>query len=426
MKIVVIADDFTGANDTGVQLAKKGARTEVMLNKVDRPSKRADVQVINTESRALDAQAAAEKVRDVLSVFCSKTDPVSNPLIYKKIDSTFRGNVGAEIDAAMNISGVQFALVAAAIPAAGRTTINGQCLVNNIPLIETEFANDPKTPIVSSHIKTLIGIQSQYPIHEVSLQTIRNGELLQLLNRLSLEERCIIIADAEFESDLTLITHTLSEVIKPYLLVGAAGLANALPTSVYLTPKKRLPVLVVAGSMSEATRNQINVAIKENSLGIVDIDVESLLQTNSQKAIKAVVQQASAILHQHQHCVLRTCKDADARLMIDKLCTHYNLSRQQLGDEISSVLGQITLKIIGESQIGGLFLTGGDIAIAVARALGAEGYRITNEVSPCVPCGTFVNSEIDDLPVITKAGGFGAEGTLRDALYFIEEMYSEK
>ncbi|HAE3786137.1 TPA_asm: four-carbon acid sugar kinase family protein, partial [Salmonella enterica] len=51
MKMMVIADDFTGSNDTGVQLAKKGARTEVMLSASQKPSRRADVLVINTESR---------------------------------------------------------------------------------------------------------------------------------------------------------------------------------------------------------------------------------------------------------------------------------------------------------------------------------------------------------------------------------------
>ncbi|MGI3452807.1 four-carbon acid sugar kinase family protein, partial [Citrobacter arsenatis] len=51
MKMIVIADDFTGSNDTGVQLAKKGARTEVMLTPAQKPSRRADVLVINTESR---------------------------------------------------------------------------------------------------------------------------------------------------------------------------------------------------------------------------------------------------------------------------------------------------------------------------------------------------------------------------------------
>jgi uncharacterized protein YgbK (DUF1537 family) len=144
-------------------------------------------------------------------------------------------------------------------------------------------------------------------------------------------------------------------------------------------------VLVVAGSMSEATRQQIVFAAKERALGIVDIDVEALLQTDSDSIKEKIVRQASAILRDRQHCVLRTCRDADARGMIETLCERYQLSRQQLGDCISSALGGITLAVINRAQIGGLFLTGGDIAIAVARALGAEGYRIAGEVAPCVP-----------------------------------------
>ncbi|MBS0975983.1 four-carbon acid sugar kinase family protein, partial [Serratia rubidaea] len=48
MKMIVIADDFTGANDTGVQLAKKGARTDVLLNDRQPAPRRGDVLVINT------------------------------------------------------------------------------------------------------------------------------------------------------------------------------------------------------------------------------------------------------------------------------------------------------------------------------------------------------------------------------------------
>ncbi|ECE6833897.1 four-carbon acid sugar kinase family protein, partial [Salmonella enterica] len=91
MKMIVIADDFTGSNDTGVQLAKKGARTEVMLSASQKPSRRADVLVINTESRAMPADQAASAVYAALSPWC-ETSPA--PLVYKKIDSTFRGNIG--------------------------------------------------------------------------------------------------------------------------------------------------------------------------------------------------------------------------------------------------------------------------------------------------------------------------------------------
>jgi len=424
MKMVVIADDFTGANDTGVQLAKKGARTEVMLNERQRSPRRADVLVNNTESRALSAELARDKVSKALAQwFDDRQEP---PVIYKKIDSTFRGNVGAEVDAAMAVSGAQLAIVAAAIPAAGRVTVNGQCLVHGVPLLETEFASDPKTPIVSSHIKTLIGLQTALPVSELGLARVRGGSLAADLQRLGLSGPCIVVVDAENDSDLARLAQAINELTFRYVLVGAAGLANALPASSYLAVAQTLPVLVVAGSMSEATRQQIAFAAREKSLGIVDIDVAALLQPDARTVVEALARQASAVLNDRQHCVLRTCRDADARNTIDALCERYQLTRQQLGERISATLGDMTLTIINQAKIGGLFLTGGDIAIAVARALKAEGYRITREVVPCVPCGTFVNSEIDDLPVITKAGGFGGETTLRDALYFIEEMYSGK
>ena len=70
MKMIVIADDFTGSNDTGVQLAKKGARTEVMLSTSQKPSRRADVLIINTESRAVSAELAAKAVRRALAPWC--------------------------------------------------------------------------------------------------------------------------------------------------------------------------------------------------------------------------------------------------------------------------------------------------------------------------------------------------------------------
>ncbi|MCD1127658.1 four-carbon acid sugar kinase family protein [Jinshanibacter sp. LJY008] len=424
MKMLVIADDFTGANDTGVQLAKKGARTDVLLHEKPLRSHKADVLVINTESRAATARQAAESVTRAINAQLSADS--SALLVYKKIDSTFRGNVGAEIEAAMKASGAKIALVAAAIPAAGRVTLNGLCLVNRIPLVETEFASDPKTPIHSSRIRDIIAEQTALPIHEVFLTQVRSGKLAEVVKQLAQGPECIVVLDAEVESDLSAIADTLITLDQACLLVGAAGFAGALPSELYLKPRERLPVLVVAGSMSEATRKQIMYAQREKSLAIIDVDVEKLLGAENQNETKQIITQAAEVLRQHQHCVLRTCRDEAARQKIDQLCKCYQLSRQQLGDKISSTLGAITLELLALSQIGGLFLTGGDIAIAVARALNAEGYRISAEVSPCIPCGAFVNSEIDDLPVITKAGGFGADNALSDAIYFIEEMYHGK
>lgn len=421
MKMIVIADDFTGSNDTGVQLAKKGARTEVMLTPEQKPSRRADVLVINTESRAMPAAKAGKAVAQALAPWC---DGEARPLIYKKIDSTFRGNVGAEVTAAMRAANRTLAVIAAAIPAAGRTTRNGLCLVNGTPLLETEFASDPKTPIISSRIAALIALQSDIPVHEVSLADVRRGRLSALLTAFSAEGECMVVVDAVEERDLLLIAQALGEQKEMPLLVGAAGLANVLPVSTFMQEKQALPVLVVAGSMSEATRRQVEKALCQARASVVDIDASRLASAQAEQEMAAAVEQACALLSRQQHTILRTSRSADDRQMIDSLCAQAGVSRQQLGERLSERLGMITLRIIEQARIGGLFLTGGDIATAVAAALGAEGYRIQREVAPCVPCGTFVNSEIDDLPVITKAGGFGSDSTLCDALYFIEEMYS--
>ena len=421
MKMIVIADDFTGSNDTGVQLAKKGARTEVMLTPEQKPSRRADVLVINTESRAMPAAKAGKAVAQALAPWC---DGEARPLIYKKIDSTFRGNVGAEVTAAMRAANRTLAVIAAAIPAAGRTTRNGLCLVNGTPLLETEFASDPKTPIISSRIAALIALQSDIPVHEVSLADVRRGRLSALLTAFSAEGECMVVVDAVEERDLLLIAQAIGEQEEMPLLVGAAGLANVLPVSTFMQEKQALPVLVVAGSMSEATRRQVEKALCQARASVVDIDASRLASAQAEQEMAAAVEQACALLSRQQHTILRTSRSADDRQMIDSLCAQAGVSRQQLGERLSERLGMITLRIIEQARIGGLFLTGGDIATAVAAALGAEGYRIQREVAPCVPCGTFVNSEIDDLPVITKAGGFGSDSTLCDALYFIEEMYS--
>ncbi|WP_414147409.1 D-threonate kinase [Erwinia sp. BNK-24-b] len=422
MKMLVIADDFTGANDTGVQLAKKGARTDVLLRDGSAYNRHADVIVVNTDSRACDALTAANRVSKAIAGLLSAMDA---PLIYKKIDSTFRGNVGAEIAAAMQAVHARIAIVAAAIPAAGRVTLNGHCLVNQIPVHQTEFASDPKTPVATSRIADLLAQQAGLKVQELYLEQVRSPDLDQTLKLLAKDEPTLVVVDAVTEEDLQAVAQAAVRLDCRYVLAGAAGLANALPCSAYLTARAKLPMLIVAGSMSEATRRQVACVSQQENLRIVDIEVQALLGSEPHRQVDELAGIAARILHQRQHCVLRTCRDERDREQINTLCEQWQLTRQALGEIISQRLAELTLAILDRAQVGSLFLTGGDIAIAVARILNAQGYRIAGEIAPCIPWGTFTQSDIDDLPVITKAGGFGSENILREAICYIEEMYSE-
>lgn len=422
MKALVIADDFTGANDTGMQLAKNGARTEVLINPLTLASTHADVLVLNTESRGLSAEEANAKITRCLASLKPEKHDI---LLYKKIDSTLRGNIGAEIEAVMVWGKRQVALVTPALPSAGRTTFRGECLVNGIPVLETEFASDPKTPVHSSHIKTLIMQQSSLPVFEISLDQVRKKlpELIRTL--MAKNERCIIVLDAISREDLALIATTGLALGAASLFVGSAGLADAIPTSCYRNSRYHLPMLTISGSMSEATWRQVEYVNHHSLATTININVATLCAPDYEAYISDLMRQSCKLLSSGRHCILRTCRTLDERMNIDRVCQKYQLSRQQLGITLNQRLGQLALQVIDNTQIGALFLTGGDIATAVAQALGASGYRIQGEVAPCIPWGTLINSEIDDLPVITKAGGFGVETTLMDIINFVEEMYCE-
>ncbi|WP_438801479.1 four-carbon acid sugar kinase family protein [Candidatus Symbiopectobacterium endolongispinus] len=141
-QVLVVADDFTGANDAGVGLALQQAQVNVILE-LDalKTGTLHEVTVINTDSRAQDAQDA------VVHAVTRWREAGGSGWVFKKIDSTLCGNLGAEIAATLTASGAEMALIAHAVTALGRITREGKVWVNGILLTETEFVSDPKTPV---------------------------------------------------------------------------------------------------------------------------------------------------------------------------------------------------------------------------------------------------------------------------------------
>src|ERR687897_2644258 len=152
MQVAIIADDLTGAADTGVQLAHAGYRSAVAFRDAPiPPADDLDAVALDTDSRAIPAGFAAKRVMEAVR---SVRDI---PIVYKKLDSTLRGPIAAELAAALGASGRDRAVVAPAFPAAGRTTADGVQLVRGVPVHETEAKNDPRTPVREGHIPTLLG-----------------------------------------------------------------------------------------------------------------------------------------------------------------------------------------------------------------------------------------------------------------------------
>ncbi|HIF9182364.1 TPA: four-carbon acid sugar kinase family protein [Photobacterium damselae] len=409
-RLIVIADDFTGANDTGVQLAKRGATVAVALSKM--PVK-CDIPVINTESRSKTTEFSIEAVQKAIIENIDKDTKV----VFKKIDSTFRGNIGAEIEAAVSAFKAEIIIVAGAIPAAGRTTVNGKCLINGVPVTETEFARDPKTPVKSSQIAEIIGSQSTLPCRDVSLDQIRSGQLtIEIESANKASTPLVLIADAETENDLVIIAEAIEHANKKTVLVGAAGIAAQLPHSLFLS-SRTLPVLVLAGSMSVVTQEQVYYC-QQSGLYIVDIDVQEVYKHHN-KILTYAIEHVSQVIRAGKNCAVRTTSNQNERHRTKVFCAEQEINGTELGDIVASFLGKLGKSLIERYPLSGVLLTGGDIATAVATEIGANGYVIEGEILPCIPYGHFSNHSTK---IVTKAGGFGSVDAIEKIIEYLQEI----
>ena len=385
MLIAIIADDLTGAADTGVQLVRAGYRTAVLFGASETLG--FDAVALDTDSRAMLPDFAARRVLEA-------TRAVRHArLVYKKVDSTLRGNVAAELAAAFGAAGRERAIVAPAFPAAGRTTVAGNQLVHGVPVDETEMRNDPQTPVREAHVPTLL--EGAF----ASVGTLGAGDLAdpELVRRTLEESECVVV-DAERDDDLETLVLAVPDPAGA-LWAGSAGLALALG-SVYPGPRagdageQRVParpVLVVVGSMSGVAREQARRLVEE--YGDVAVPVEAEGSGELENAVAA----AGDALSRGTCAVVHSPEEKDAS-----------------GGSVLEPLAEVVVRLSGGESFEALVLTGGATAVGVSRRLGASGILLRGEVEAGVPIGTLIGP--NPYPVVTKAGGFGGEDTLSRAV----------
>jgi D-threonate/D-erythronate kinase len=398
-RVIVIADDLTGAADTGATFAARGAETLVVWAEDALPE--ADVLVLSTESRHLDEAAAVRSVFAVARRLHSGTSYPDRRWIYKKIDSTLRGHPGSELAALMRGLGRQGALVAPAFPAQGRTTREGRLLVDGVPLKQTVFGRE----VASSDVRSLL--QIAFPeecLEPLPLTVVRQGGAA-----LTMQPATIWVADAETDADLAFLAQAAQES-DTRLLCGSAGLAQALAamlaTHYGWQAERTQPVgdsrgvLVVAASRHPRTVAQVARAA---AAGVRVIRPEPGWFTEDTGAVDPVSD------------LLEGMAEGAAILTTAGLP-----ELPSAGSKLAARLAKAVASLVMSQPPRGLVLTGGDAAIAVSQALRADALRLRGELMPGVPWGTLVGGAIPQLPVVTKAGGFGDEDTLLTAIRFLQ------
>jgi uncharacterized protein YgbK (DUF1537 family) len=386
MRVAIIADDLTGAADTGVQLARAGYRTAVAFRGAPvPPAENLDAVVLDTDSRAMPAGFAAKRVVEAGHTVRDAR------LVYKKLDSTLRGPVAAELAAALEATGRDRAVVAPAFPAAGRTTVDGVQLVRGVPVHETEARNDPRTPVREGHLPTLLA--TAFP----SVASLGAGDLADPATvRRALESSVCVVADAARDEDLEALARAVPDPSE-VLWAGSAGLAIALggvypgPHTGTMPPVQARKVLVVVGSLSEVARRQLR-SLAEYGCAAVTVPAD-----RSGAEVEVVEMAREALL-------AGACA---------ALCSAEDRKAPNAGVVVGA-LAEVAGSLAEDGLFDALVLTGGETAVGVARRLGAVGIRLEGEVEPGIPVGTLLGPY--PYRVVTKAGAFGEPGTLVGAV----------
>jgi len=374
----------------------------------------ADVLSVDADTRGLDPKRAVWETAMLMRRYMSSREQI----VFKKLDSTLRGNVGAELAAVLTTQrsattqqGHIVAVLAPAFPANGRTTRQGKQLLNGKPLEEMEiWQRDSKQG--NSYIPTMLeeaGMRSAV----LPLETIRssNGSLHKEMIGLA-AGLDVLVCDAETDQDLRAIAKATVALGHSTVWAGSAGLAYHLPKAISLAsttsatsdqPLATGPTLFVVGSSAAVSREQVKELTAAPDVNTITVPPGDLLAGMQQR-------------RDHERKLAEAF--ATKRDIVIMLGTEDKL-KIDAGRLLSSALAQMIVPHYG--KVGALVVTGGETARLVLQTWGVTGLRLVKELEPGLPFSITENWS-RRLPVITKAGDFGNPQTLVHCRQFLRDL----
>ncbi len=448
MLIGVIADDFTGASDIAVTLAKGiqgegGLKTTQYLGVPSRPAE-AEVEagVVALKSRSVPADRAvaqslaacrwlqAQGCEQILFKYCST------------FDSTDSGNIGPVIDALAAHLGAKSVVVCPAFPAMGRSVYQGHLFVGDRLLNESGMQHHPLTPMTDADLRRVLQRQSHNPVVHIGWQTVSQGSdaLSRALAKVeqqaetsrerapgaasdiaqqadNLRERVpgaasdaglqanattLVVVDAISEADLAAIGEACRHAP---LVTGGSGIALGLPHNFIAqgrvsgqparTPQVPGAEAILVGSCSGATREQIAEHKKHHPVMMIDVgDVMSGI-TGPDRLVDFI--QA----HQGQSPLVYSSGDPASVRQIQQ-----QYGREKVAAALDALFGTTAQRLVaaGTRRI---VVGGGETSGAVVSALDLGALTIGEEIDVGVPA-MFSQGE-EPIALALKSGNFGGK-----------------
>ncbi len=423
----IVADDLTGANDTALQFHLKGANTKIILdcNSPILNKDETEVCAVSTESRNVEQWDAVSKVEKAVKFF---TENFSFDYYYKKIDSTLRGHMAIETLTMLELLDYDAAIIIPAFPQEGRITVGGYHLLKGIPIGRTEIAMDPHSPILESHIPSLLASQLEDKQKEligtIDLKTVMNGAgpILIRMNELINNGKKLIILDSASITDIEQIALAINKSDKKLLPTGTAAAANALSKYWLAGIEKekdsikleKLPKFIVSGSATKISAEQIDKLEQSDdfdNVNIIPLDTKDILSGVNEELIERILTNlksgVTVVVHT-SHLITNFDGFSDDSLNAE-------LTKEKLSFMITDYLSELTKKVL--EQINVILITlGGETSYKCCKAINSNELKLTDEVAPAISLCYDNNKRW----IITKSGNLGNTKTLIEILNYLE------
>ena len=309
MKGVIVADDLTGANASGVLLKKLGLSVSSLFRLNSASAHEADVLAYSTASRGLPPEEAFQRVKEA----CLQLK-TGGEFFNKRIDSTLRGNIGAEIDGGLAALGDDFtAIVVPSYPDSGRIVANRTMLVNGVLLTESDAGRDPKMPVASDDVVDIIEQQTRHRVYCFPLKTLAQSidSLAAAISEAAQAAR-ILVFDAVRNEDVQKIAKAVLASGCRVLTVDPGPLTMQIVYEMQVKEKREQKVLLVIGSVTATTKRQIADLLQKRRVFFADMHVEEFFARGRREMeVRRVVDKVCAAVDSEDILLLTTTPLSD-------------------------------------------------------------------------------------------------------------------
>ncbi len=423
----IVADDLTGANTTGVLLAKAGLKilTMVCADEFDHLDyQNYDGIVVNVISRGMNRAEAYQAVKQSTQALVN----LGAKHFSKRIDSTIRGNLGGEIEGMLSVLTEEtVAIVVPSYPASGKICIGGCLLVDAVPVDRTAAGKDTIKPVCNSYLPNAIAEQTDLPIGLIPYAVISAGQnaIVEALHRQRVQKNRIIVIDTASQMDIEIVAKAVFASCIPNITVDPGPFTQAL-FSIYKDISKPLAcsgkVMVVGGSVSETTRLQLGYLQTECHAGLLGLDVSGFLdRIIDDELAEAIACKVYALSEQYDIFGIRVGENANLVLDIYMEAKTRNQSVDEISSRITLSLGKIAWYTLGKMKcpLKGVYLTGGDATVSFCKAMKAQAIEMEDEIIPHVTYGNLKGGCYDGLKIATKGGLIGKKDTAYECIQYM-------